>query len=216
MRIVIVTDSLGLPRESCNQELTWVEEFLKLQNGNVVYTFLEGGKSSADLIRHPINKLNPDLIIVQVGIVDAVRRATGKNYLKVVSRIPIINRTHSLITKRYHLLITKLFNIHYVNFNLFLNNIKNFVRMNNQAKIVFLSIAPAGKYLVDNTYRVKEDIELYNSALRDSKADVINPFEDVQEIDDFLLKDGHHLNELGHKLVFESVIYYYRNLINMS
>lgn len=137
MKIAIVIDSLGLPRKNINSERTWVEEFLKFSKDNVVYTFLEGGKYSADLIRHPINKLKPDLIIVQVAIVEAVRRESGKYLLRIVSRIPINSFLYRRIMRKYHLLITKLINIHYVDFKDFSHDIEHFVKINNYSKIIF-------------------------------------------------------------------------------
>lgn len=68
-------------------------------------------------------------------------------------------------------------------------------------------IAP-GKYPVDNIYKVKENIEFYNSLLLDSKADSINLYPAVEEIDQFLLKDGYHLNQVGDKLIMKSVAKY--------
>lgn len=81
-RILIITDSLGAPRndeEVITYDETWVGMLTKhLQSqGQEVLSFSENGLSSTSLLNDVKSKLtlyNPNIIIAQFGIVDCAPR----------------------------------------------------------------------------------------------------------------------------------------------
>src|SRR5688500_17972440 len=80
-KILIITDSLGLPRavpEVCSYEQTW--PFLLNNAGYQIHQVSIGGATVSELYRqleyHYL--FLPDLVIVQSGIVDCAPRALGK------------------------------------------------------------------------------------------------------------------------------------------
>ena len=80
MRILIITDSLGLPREEVKYKNVWTDMLLNkcLAENILYYTILKRALTIKELHEIKSNMgigcLHPDLIIFQFGIVDAVRR----------------------------------------------------------------------------------------------------------------------------------------------
>lgn len=53
MIIVIITDSLGLPRRNLANETVWTKSFINLLKcEHLIYTYFDRGKSSDDLVKH--------------------------------------------------------------------------------------------------------------------------------------------------------------------
>ena len=111
MRIVIITDSLGCPREEINVNDTWTDKILKQWSGyqsNSFYTVCSRGLSSKDVSLEYIALLKPDLIICQIGIVDACRRALSRTEQAIISRIPGLGNIVKGFCSKHHLQITKM------------------------------------------------------------------------------------------------------------
>lgn len=204
-RVVIVTDSLGCPRAETKVDETWVDKLLKTEDsGYYFYTYCKHGAHSLSIPRNDVAELNPDIIIVQLGIVDACRRAMSEKTEKVIKKIPGLRGIVHQISKKYHFKITKLLNIHYASvveykklFEFFLNN--------TNAELIVCLIAPPGGLLTKKTYNIDNDIKNYNNAvfcLNDNRIHIIDPYKNE---DDFLLADGHHLNANGIALVYNAV-----------
>jgi lysophospholipase L1-like esterase len=144
------------------------------------------------------------VIIIQLGIVDAVRRVSSPLLLRIISKIPLIRFVFRYFAKKYHFSLTKLLNIHYADEKRFLSNLENFKHLNENSKIIPILIAPPGTYLRENTYMVEADIKSYNNIIKKIFRSSINPYHN-EESDTFLREDGHHLNDKGHLIVYENL-----------
>lgn len=205
-RILILTDSLGCPREETSVEKTWTDKILQKWTGSNMYfyTYCKHGLEARHIDFNYIKEIQPDLIIVQLGIVDACRRAFSRKFIFIVSHIPIISKLVNAFARRFHYFLTKIKNIHSTKPKDFRNRL---MQLSNIAEnVVFISIAPPGKSLKERVYKVKTDVIEYNNIIKDvatiSKKKLLNPYQEIEKIDSILLNDGHHLNDIGISLVF--------------
>lgn len=213
MRILLLTDSLGCPRDEILVERTWTDRIIrKWGDRATIYTLCRHGLTTASIDKNWINEIKPDYIVTQVGIVDACRRALGRKGLYVFQRIPIVGKLVNSFCSKHHYSITKHRNVHYASSKQFYDFFNDISKI-EKVKIMYIDIAPPGNTMKKKVYNVENDIELYNKKVRSIKnLYSINPYEIVERIDDILLQDGHHLNETGQDMVFDSVD---RELVSM-
>lgn len=215
-RVLILADSLGCPREGTPVENTWVDRILqKYSDKFIFYTYCEHGLSARNLKLNYIEEIKPEIIIVQIGIVDAVRRALPLNLLKVINAIKVLQNIIRCFVRKNHYFLTKTKEIHYCNLDEFKAKINTLVGLTKNS--MFVTIAPPGKYMCDITYNVEADVAKYNEAIIDiansNSQTVANPYADIS---DFLLEDGHHLNSVGVDAVYKSVDSYLMGLLDSN
>ena len=200
------TDSLGCPREEIGVVDTWTDRIISKWSGNNIYfyTYCKHGLASKDIDINYVKEIEPDLIIMQVGIVDACRRSLSRLELSIISRIPIVRRLVRIISNRFHYTITRIRNVHYCSIYEFKNSITK-IKNETSSKMVFICIAPAGSSLVKKVYDVQNDIDRYNAVIKEiSDVVFINPY--TGNTDDYIIAtDGHHLNLRGEEMVFRAV-----------
>lgn len=206
MRVLLLTDSLGCPREETRVSETWTDRIMTKWSGNglVFYTYCIHGLSVSRIHLEYLREISPDVIIMQVGVVDACRRALGKYEFEVVSRIPVVSSIVKKICGKYHYFFTVVRNVHHC-------SQKKFFRILNQiceesiGSVYFIKIASPGNYLKEKFFRVEKDIPIYNSIAENiSKLRIVDPYGNHNP-DTFLLSDGHHLNLLGNELLYKAV-----------
>ena len=210
-RVLLLTDSLGCPRDEIPVGKTWVDLILTKYSGSpdvYFYTYCERGLSTNDLKMDYLEGLNPDIIICQIGIVDACRRAFSKRFIRLVSVVRPLSMLVNSFAKKYHRFLTSVRDIHYASEPVFQKKIESIVSY--AGEVIFVSIAPPGDFLEKQVYNVTSDIEKYNGIIDDvcNKHDscvVIDPFRQGEVSKEFLLEDGHHLNEYGEEIVFSMV-----------
>lgn len=215
MRVVLLTDSLGCPRENMKTEDIWTDKILSefSLKGIVFYTCCYFGLSVKDIPKEYIGYLNPDLVICQVGIVDACRRALSEKEEKRFSAMPHVGKVIRSFCSRKHYFLTKIRNIHRTDEREFSKALDNLIRLVN-GKIVFIEIAPPGEYLTDKTYNVNSDVIRYNEIIeskrKTGRVDMVKPFSNygTENRQNYLLPDGHHLNTFGHNMVYANVSNY--------
>ena len=213
MRILILTDSLGCPRDKVRVEDIWVEMILsKYQNKNIqFYTWCVYGLSVNDIPFTYIEYLKPDIIICQIGIVGACRRVLTLREEFILSRIPVLGNMVKAFCKKRRYSLTKIRNIHRADLKTFDEALKKLINIPINRSIL-IEIAPPGEFLVKNNYNVENDIRHYNVRIYAKacsyKTEVLKPFTCTDDTDrsSYLLKeDGHHLNEKGQLMVFHAV-----------
>jgi hypothetical protein len=209
MRLVILTDSLGYARDEINVNDTWTDRILREFKEVVIYEISIGGLTMSKFDMNRLKYLEGDALICQVGIVDANRRAFRRKEVIAFSSIPVVGKVIHKIAKKHHYTLTKIRNIHYCNLPVFKRRISelcNYIK----GECFFVEIAPPGRALVEQVYHVSEDVEAYNEAitsLENEKIHVLRPYSDsqIENPNEFLLEDGHHLNLLGEELVYQAV-----------
>lgn len=210
-RVLLLTDSLGCPREEIPVEKTWTDQLLrqyKSCSDLYFYTYCKHGLSTSFIDFDYIKEIEPDLIICQIGIVDACRRAFPRLFVRVISVIPILSNIINFIGKRYHKNLTFLHNIHYADKSIFKKSLKTICDLSK--KTIFIAIAPPGKFLLKNTYNVAVDVNEYNEIISNTANEkdncfFLNPYLQENDNEKLLLSDGHHLNEYGNNCLFNMV-----------
>lgn len=221
--ITIITDSLGMPRDCTSIEHTWVYQLMLAnkqkkrgqQEKRIIYFFPMRARHTKDIVIQKQDLLiyqKSDYIIIQVGIVDACRRITKRGIeLRAEAMFGVLYRRF----RAYFLpKLTKLYAYHYVSPSAFKDNceeiIQTILQANAGAKIFWIRIAQAGNNLISKVFHIAQDIEQYNAILYElqerysGKMFVIDPYLHLSP-DIITIKDGHHLSEFGHSVVFQAV-----------
>ena len=213
MRILIVTDSLGIPRENISIEDCWVDKLVSDNNNNTFYTLMLPGLSLKKIYEYRdiiMELYKPDIIIFQFGIVDACRRAPPDTIKIIISRIKILSMIFRPLISKFRFTLTRIFKFHRMAPKEFSKSLHELVSYGDlKAKIYFISIAPAGEFLAKKTYNIDNDIEHYNSILKkicdDARIFFVNPYRGHDKNEIVMKDDGHHLTQYGHMLVFNKI-----------
>ena len=205
-RIVILSDSLALPRQ--DPEVTYVEDtypYLLKEHFNV-FQFSKGGGLIHELREqaHYYRQYEPDVIILQSGIVDCGCRAfSRKEELFFQSNIigRVIRRliAATITTKRLRNFRKKSWTTK-----------KEYIFNCNQIKEIFadkpvyaLSILPISEAYEKKVPGMRKKSNEYNALLRSCFG---NKFIDLSLIPpQGIMSDGHHLTKEGHQFVYTKI-----------
>lgn len=197
-RVLILSDSLGLPRsfpEICKYEDTWP---VLLKDSYLVHQVSLGGATTKELVGQIDyhESFNPDLVIVQVGIVDCAPRFLRRKEQALIRLFPFHKKIFEILNTPEFKRRRK---ITYTNINDFQNNIQ-LINDKFASKVVFLGILPSSNEYEKMLPGVSDNIKNYNNILAQNK--YIN-LEDVPL--NGIMSDYHHLNSFGHKIVFNKI-----------
>lgn len=211
-RILIVTDSLGLPREipdKVNYENTYLyklKSFFRQTFPEIeIISVSIGGGSINELSKQILGyykATKPDLVIMQSGIVDCSPRMFKKSEIALLQIIPIIGKVTFKLARNFKTSIRKFRRITYT-------SPKEFERIAIELKEVFgdriywLGILPAREKYELLVPGISKNIKQYNDLIQKNYlAQFIN-------LNNFPLKgissDHHHLNEYGHQLIAQQL-----------
>ena len=198
MRILIITDSLGLPSRYVNMDDMWVYKIIKEFKQHEFITIQRGGLSTRDLYYKTIKHMNVDLIITQIGIVDCCRRPCFKIISDTLFEL-LKNYKILKVIKRNMYKLTRLYDYKYVNKSGFDINVGKINKL--AKKVYFIKIAGPGISLKNKIFNVENDIKDYNNILK--KFNLIDPYKNKKDY--LIVEDGHHLNKKGQNLVYNEV-----------
>lgn len=206
MRILVLTDSLGLPRgspSSLEPEQTWIGHFKKHFIDSEIVQLSVGGFTTSDLLEQLTyyKHYNPDVVLVQIGIVDCAPRAIRKDEYFLKRLLQLITKILPTIGKKVYGFIRKHRNESYVSLSVFERNV-TFVLCQLSCPVFWVSITGACFY--ENILPgVSKKIILYNAVL---KKVMKEKYIDCLGIDDScFMGDGHHLNTQGHKMLWQII-----------
>lgn len=216
MKILVLGDSLTFSHY-VKIENTW--PYLLQASGHVV-THRGRGGTTIDKILNELTEIGDwskenqennnypfDICIIQVGIVDVTPRPFSRNITYLLKRIPIIKSLPLKLNKSKFFL--KIFGKPWVsedNFskklNLLEKRIKNFAK-----KTIYIEIARPAHNLVVNCGDFSNRVKKYNQILekKSYQSEFLKVYDDKPS-DEFLLEDGYHLNQNGHKLVYQNIL----------
>jgi len=212
MRVLFLGDSLGLPRphrindynpDEKELAVTYDETYSSIIGKNLfnyfdfkpyieivnrskrAYTIRDISKEFADHLYY----FEPDLIVMQVGIVDCWFRE---------NREQLVNRTE---------------------YEKYLRDILRLLSKRPNVRLAMVSIAPTSTKMDTRNPGLNNEIEAFNQILKSYENNRttffidLNQFIDIKVINKFLLPDDHHLNKEGNRLLADLLIKLIKGLI---
>lgn len=223
-KVLCIGDSLALPGHHNKYEDTW---YFRLKNnypGIDFYAYFQrqlttkvlntmgGGKDGIDNFPKGADCLEcfePNLVILQLGIVDCAPRLLYRFERDILSHLPksIFNLYVSLIKKIRKRNLKNTF----VTINKFKNNIEKYILRAEKIKtnkIIFIAIPFADNNLVRKNEKILDNISLYNDILRmlEQKYLIFKVINPLKKTDQKIFQDGYHPNIKGHGLILEQLI----------
>jgi hypothetical protein len=212
LKILFITDSLGLPRlkpELISGEEVWInilQQKINLDHKNnfLFFNYNKGGLNTnmltSEFKNGPLLAYEADIVVLQVGIVDCYPRSLKKIENAILSRIPVVNIISKKFISYYYKEIVKFRKISYVNKKRFEKNIRHMKDIYSKSKIFIIPIAPANeKYKCINPL-IEENIFDYNLIFKKIfKNDFLDKAYSEADIEQLFLSDNHHLSLYGNK-----------------
>lgn len=208
-RILILTDSLGLPREGpqiVEYENTWPYLLKKNLGWDVIQSSI-GAATSSDLLNQLSYYKNtkPDLIFVQCGVVDLTPRAFLPFEISFLSQFRVSRYVLNRVTKNKDLLrrIRKYRGVTYTSVKKFEANLRAFKKTLGDS--VYWVTVPARLERYDELVPgVVKNIEIYNEI-------ILKVFgENAIDVSSFsyeeVMSDFHHLRNEGHSKLYKKII----------
>ncbi len=198
--IIIISDSLGLPRTE--PELVEIHEtYPSLLAEKFKYVLNVGyGAATSDNILWQANyfksRLATPIVILNFGIVDCTPRVLNRYESFILRKINITLPRAIATWLRANRVTRKVMP------DRFRENCKRIVGL-NIGKLVVLPIAPASDQFELEVPGIKNSIHTYNEILRGVFQDSF--CETYLSADMHIMSDYHHLNSLGHKKVFDEI-----------
>jgi lysophospholipase L1-like esterase len=213
-KVLFITDSLGLPRP--DGEVVASDSWPQIVGRNLSNKFefyyqLHGGLHTKQmmLIREQgyLGGYDPDIVFLQIGVVDCSSRVLKEKEKQIISMIPIVRTIIRKFVKRFHKKLSIMRNITYVNRENFKKNLIRLQKSFPDKKIYALPIAPATKGFVEMMPRVEKNISDYNMIIEEVFGSTFQgSLYSDEEIESVLLSDHYHLNNKGHQMVASKVI----------
>ena len=176
-----------------------------------VYIFINGLETS--MLRTEINvrlkQFLPDMIILQVGIVDCAPRALTKTQMAVISRMGFAGKVlHKFITKHYAA-ITSRRNITYTSQERFHQNLRYLRDEFANIPVFAIAIGRPNEGYVRKSPKIAQRTTQYNEIIKSTFGTTfIDPYENlsINTLNNIYMTDFHHLNQLGHEIVASKVV----------
>lgn len=206
-RIVIFSDSLGLPRES--PEVTFVEDTYPqlLRSDYQVFQLSIGGGRIEDFLlqAHYYRLCRPDYVIIQSGIVDCAPRAFSWNeelFLKsnIVGRVVRRVIATTIKTKRIRNCRKK----SWTSKKQYTRCCTQLIETFQEIPVFALSILPADYEYEKKVTGIQSKIVEYNHILHSRFGDRMISLENIPR--GGIMSDGHHLNKIGHQYTYLQII----------
>ncbi|SCZ27863.1 MULTISPECIES: hypothetical protein [unclassified Pseudomonas] len=211
--VLMLTDSLGLPRvkpERIGDDDCWVyrlqDDFSQVLKFRTVCT---PGLDTRQLLvasRDYHQAMKPDLVVLQVGIVDCYPRALKRNELSVIMRLPkVVSMFLHQQIKRYYSYLIERRRIQYVGPAEFKANLQAMRDMFPCAQFRIVPIAPPCSDYKARNPLIESAITSYNQILIDLFGGEVLVDCYAEGGDQLFMSDNHHLNAAGHARVYSSV-----------
>mgnify|MGYP005864751069 CR=1 FL=1 len=202
-RVLFITTSSGLPRDKTSDRVEWNETYVNLIRTrrpyiNIIHIGVPAAPI-AELIRIAgyYKLAQPDVIVLQSGLVDCAPRALTIFEFEIIKRLRLFR-----VVKRLKRILRKYRNVYYTKPKDFEAGIQRLKMIFPQAKIISCGILPARQAYEDALPGVSRRIKEFNEILKRN-----THFIDNSDFPDFgIAADHHHLTAEGNRLVAEKVI----------
>lgn len=206
-RIVLFTDSLALPRSE--PEVTYYEDTYPylLKKDFEVFQFSKGGGIMSEFVEQTFyyNQYKPDIVIIQLGIVDCGPRAFSKLEEAIFHSNKLFRFTRRLISKwKVSKKIRNVRKVSWTSKKDFHAGCVFFINKFSNSKVYALSIVPATDDYERQVPGITKKINEYNNILRETfQGNLI----DIGSIPmEGIMADHHHLTKKGHRYVYECIM----------
>ena len=216
-KILVITDSVSMPRPGVKYEDTWLyllkQEFPgydfidRSARGTTTYRLVTEGGGGVDLLE----SYNPDIVILQMGITECAPRLfkkPGLEYFIVSKVLPAgLRKKYIEIVKRKRIRNP---DIPEVSPKQFKENIISYLKRAEKlsSKVIIIMINPPTDLFIQKSPRIKQNIDLYNiiylkAAKLFHNTETAAPFENIDI--NTLSTDELHVNTKGAKIIFETL-----------
>jgi hypothetical protein len=205
-KILVITDSLGLPRS--NPELvayneTWVNKLSKIYK---VHQLSLGGGTIIDLFSQIeyVKMFEPEYVIMQSGIVDCAPRALTKFESELFNKFRLTRKFLKFyLTKNKIEQLRKKRNKTYTSIQDFEKYLNLFIKEFGD-KLFLIGIVPGSESYEKSVPGVIKNIEKYNNVIRDKLSSNFISLEDFSQED--IMSDYIHLSKTGHQHLFNKIV----------
>lgn len=208
-RVLIIGDSLALPRERPEQvryDETWPEQLKKTGRFEIIQLSLGGG-TIEDLFEQTsyYKHYNPEIVIIQSGIVDCAPRALTQLELRFllsnrISRL-FLSRLLPVNFLRAHRKIT------FVDKNKFEEFYKNVILQFKGSKFILIGILPISSDYEKKVKRISKNQVEYNNIIKSLALKFKGKYVNTDSMSkEGIMTDFHHLNSYGHSWIFTTVV----------
>lgn len=207
MKILILTDSLGLPRskpEYCSFEDTWPQ---LISNHHHVHLLSLGGGTITDILRQVEYQkhFEPDVVILQSGIVDCAPRALTRFELDFLKRIPFLGKQLLKVVRKNSKQLRKLRRKTYTNI---ISYKKALLKLKNEdfkgIPVLGIEIVSPSREYELKIGGIKANVEKYNKVLEDIFNDLLVRTSNLPETG--IMSDYIHLTKEGHYILHKEVL----------
>lgn len=212
-KLLVLTDSTSLPRDNpqvvlCEQ--TWpylLRDYLTdMKNPYELLQGSAGGATSFDIYNRAayLKMFSPDVIIVQVGIVDAAPRALTQKEWVVWHYFWITRKICNFILPRYGAKIRKFRQKSNLSESEYRNNLENTNAFFTPSTSIYAisTIVPCQEYEHMNP-GIRAKVVRYNAVMREVYGDKYIDISDMPL--DALMTDYHHPNVVGHQWILNRI-----------
>lgn len=201
-KILVLTDSLALPRD-LPEEVLYEESWPALLSKD--FQILQssiGGGTSYDLYKQAayLRMYNPDIIIMQVGIVDCAPRALSYYENIIGNYFWISRKLLNFIIPKFGTYIRNFRRISYCSEFDFRKNLTAIKHFFPKSKFITLGILPASKEYELSLPNITQKINSYNNILEDIFKNEYVSLDKINENN--IMNDFHHLNKSGQVFVY--------------
>lgn len=207
-KVLLFTDSLALPRnepEVVRLEETW-PYLLKIEFSNYYFHQVSRGGGTVGDITNQLSYLkafDPDIVIIQQGIVDCAPRALSKFEVDVFNNFKTTKYLSYKILKQKSVFLRKWRNITFTSKTKFSSAIDLLIDSYGKEKIDWLGILPGSKAYEQKVPGILKNIAAYNEIIKNQLGNQYLSMEDFPE--DGKMSDLFHLNAVGHKFIYEKL-----------
>jgi hypothetical protein len=213
MNILFLTDSLGYPRvEPAGTEARNVWPYKTRDKfeasdykSNLFFFDMKSGRHTDSLlvdVDNHIMSYEPNIIVLQVGIVDCYPRSLKMVEQQILTRIPLVRGFSKYVVKKFYKQIIMARKITYVCLRNFQNNLVELKSKFPGVIWIVLPIAPANRRWQIKNPLVKDNIDSYNGVLeKEFGSSYLSATYEAADIELLFLADNHHLSKYGHSVV---------------
>lgn len=206
MKILIFSDSLALPRET-PQKVFYEETYpAKLQKDNTVVQFSKGAGTIDELFSQTfyLKMFNPDIVILQSGIVDCGPRPFTK-FEEQFFRLNLFTKGCKAILKRLtYPWLRNLRKVAWTSPKQFRYYCNQFKKTYNDVPIYAIGILPPRIEYEMILKGITKRINEYNKILKETFGKNYINTSDMP--DEGIMSDHHHMTTIGHQFIYDKIM----------